>query len=166
MAEYQLHCFAQSGNAYRAALMLNQHGASTVTRKALSKIGIPAPSRLARRLVSAPCPQNESRMPRSLIGASSCHCLGGRLASKEAEWFDFVQFADGISAAADDWASGHKDAPSAGAPSCDQARRRYFCVVWRCRSQTPRADNRGNSSSKCRRWSAPRQEDKGCAKNL
>ena len=23
MAEYQLHCFAQSGNAYRAALMLN-----------------------------------------------------------------------------------------------------------------------------------------------
>jgi hypothetical protein len=24
MAEYQLYCFAQSGNAYRAALMLNQ----------------------------------------------------------------------------------------------------------------------------------------------
>ncbi len=23
MAEYQLYCFAQSGNAYRAALMLN-----------------------------------------------------------------------------------------------------------------------------------------------
>ncbi|HEY1364898.1 MAG TPA: glutathione S-transferase family protein [Xanthobacteraceae bacterium] len=27
MAEYQLHCFAQSGNAYRAALMLNLVGA-------------------------------------------------------------------------------------------------------------------------------------------
>ena len=27
MAEYQLHCFAQSGNAYRAALMLNLIGA-------------------------------------------------------------------------------------------------------------------------------------------
>ena len=27
MAEYQLYCFAQSGNAYRAALMLNQPGA-------------------------------------------------------------------------------------------------------------------------------------------
>ena len=26
MAEYQLYCFAQSGNAYRAALMLNQIG--------------------------------------------------------------------------------------------------------------------------------------------
>jgi hypothetical protein len=25
MAEYQLYCFAQSGNSYRAALMLNQH---------------------------------------------------------------------------------------------------------------------------------------------
>jgi hypothetical protein len=25
MAEYQLYCFAQSGNAYRAALMLNHH---------------------------------------------------------------------------------------------------------------------------------------------
>ena len=24
MSEYQLYCFAQSGNAYRAALMLNQ----------------------------------------------------------------------------------------------------------------------------------------------
>ncbi len=28
MAEYQLHCFAQSGNSYRAALMLNLIGAS------------------------------------------------------------------------------------------------------------------------------------------
>ena len=28
MAEYQLHCFAQSGNAYRAALMLNLIGAN------------------------------------------------------------------------------------------------------------------------------------------
>ncbi len=27
MPEYQLHCFAQSGNAYRAALMLNLIGA-------------------------------------------------------------------------------------------------------------------------------------------
>ena len=27
MAEYQLYCFAQSGNAYRAALMLNLIGA-------------------------------------------------------------------------------------------------------------------------------------------
>src|SRR5262245_58474356 len=27
MAEYQLHCFAQSGNSYRAALMLNLIGA-------------------------------------------------------------------------------------------------------------------------------------------
>jgi hypothetical protein len=27
MAEYLLHCFAQSGNAYRAALMLNLMGA-------------------------------------------------------------------------------------------------------------------------------------------
>ena len=27
MAEYQLHCFAQSGNAYRVALMLNLIGA-------------------------------------------------------------------------------------------------------------------------------------------
>ena len=27
MAEYRLHCFAQSGNAYRAALMLNLIGA-------------------------------------------------------------------------------------------------------------------------------------------
>ena len=27
MAEYELHCFAQSGNAYRAALMLNLIGA-------------------------------------------------------------------------------------------------------------------------------------------
>ena len=27
MAEYRLHCFAQSGNAYRAALMLNLVGA-------------------------------------------------------------------------------------------------------------------------------------------
>src|ERR1700743_1217613 len=27
MGEYQLHCFAQSGNAYRAALMLNLIGA-------------------------------------------------------------------------------------------------------------------------------------------
>ena len=27
MSEYQLHCFAQSGNAYRAALMLNLIGA-------------------------------------------------------------------------------------------------------------------------------------------
>ena len=26
MAEYQLYCFAQSGNAYRAALMLNPFG--------------------------------------------------------------------------------------------------------------------------------------------
>jgi hypothetical protein len=26
MAEYQLYCFAQSGNAYRAALMLNLIG--------------------------------------------------------------------------------------------------------------------------------------------
>jgi glutathione S-transferase len=26
-AEYQLYCFAQSGNAYRAALMLNLIGA-------------------------------------------------------------------------------------------------------------------------------------------
>jgi hypothetical protein len=25
MSEYQLYCFAQSGNAYRAALMLNHH---------------------------------------------------------------------------------------------------------------------------------------------
>jgi hypothetical protein len=25
MAEYQLYCFAQSGNAYRAALILNHH---------------------------------------------------------------------------------------------------------------------------------------------
>ncbi len=28
MAEYQLYCFAQSGNSYRAALMLNLIGAS------------------------------------------------------------------------------------------------------------------------------------------
>jgi glutathione S-transferase len=28
MAEYQLYCFAQSGNAYRAALMLNLIGAN------------------------------------------------------------------------------------------------------------------------------------------
>ena len=27
MAEYQLYCFAQSGNAYRCALMLNLIGA-------------------------------------------------------------------------------------------------------------------------------------------
>ena len=27
MAEYQLYCFAQSGNCYRAALMLNAIGA-------------------------------------------------------------------------------------------------------------------------------------------
>ena len=27
MADYQLYCFAQSGNAYRAALMLNLIGA-------------------------------------------------------------------------------------------------------------------------------------------
>ena len=27
MSEYQLYCFAQSGNAYRAALMLNLIGA-------------------------------------------------------------------------------------------------------------------------------------------
>ena len=27
MAEYQLYCFAQSGNAYRVALMLNLIGA-------------------------------------------------------------------------------------------------------------------------------------------
>jgi glutathione S-transferase len=27
MAEYKLYCFAQSGNAYRAALMLNLVGA-------------------------------------------------------------------------------------------------------------------------------------------
>src|SRR5207248_10945643 len=27
MAEYQLHCFAQSGNSYKAALMLNLIGA-------------------------------------------------------------------------------------------------------------------------------------------
>jgi hypothetical protein len=26
MSEYQLYCFAQSGNAYRAALMLNERG--------------------------------------------------------------------------------------------------------------------------------------------
>jgi len=29
MAEYQLYCFAQSGNAYRAALMLNLIGSLT-----------------------------------------------------------------------------------------------------------------------------------------
>ena len=28
MAEYQLYCFAQSGNYYRAALMLNAIGAN------------------------------------------------------------------------------------------------------------------------------------------
>jgi glutathione S-transferase len=29
MPEYQLYCFAQSGNAYRAVLMLNLIGAGT-----------------------------------------------------------------------------------------------------------------------------------------
>src|ERR1700754_2967155 len=32
MAEYQLYCFAQSGNAYRAALMLNLIGAKWETK--------------------------------------------------------------------------------------------------------------------------------------
>ncbi len=33
MAEYELYCFAQSGNAYRAALMLNLIGADWEPRE-------------------------------------------------------------------------------------------------------------------------------------
>jgi glutathione S-transferase len=32
MADYTLYCFAQSGNAYKAALMLNLCGATSVPR--------------------------------------------------------------------------------------------------------------------------------------
>ena len=31
MPEYQLYCFAQSGNAYRAALMLKERGVASTS---------------------------------------------------------------------------------------------------------------------------------------
>ena len=70
MAEYQLHCFAQSGNAYRAALMLNLIGAdwqpcsSTSSAKACSarRNGAAASTRgvpgLGRHQSAAPRPRH------------------------------------------------------------------------------------------------------------
>ena len=43
MAEFQLYCFAQSGNAYRAALMLSLIGADSISSWA-------APSRRGQEL--------------------------------------------------------------------------------------------------------------------
>ena len=39
MAEYELYCFAQSGNAYRAALMLNPVGTLSTPEQGLAFSG-------------------------------------------------------------------------------------------------------------------------------
>jgi hypothetical protein len=59
MAEYELYCFAQSGNAYRAALMLNPLG---------------HPGRPAQRLTFFPPPPAQKPTPRLTLLRFAIKC--------------------------------------------------------------------------------------------
>ena len=67
MAEYQLYCFAQSGNAYRAALMLNLIGADWEP----VFVDFFAKRRSAHRRTTAPTSTRWAKLPCSFMARRS-----------------------------------------------------------------------------------------------